>query len=305
MSARRFGGAHSPDPATRAASSLPRRRSPSVRREALRLDVRARLMYVLPLPLLFATFWDILSGDLAGTARAVLALALLMGGAFMLNEGQKAHRAYAARAVARRPAIPRKIIAAVLTGLGVGVAQIAGATPDPFVAAGFGAVALVAHLAAFGIDPLTNKGIDLTDAVIDRVAHALDEGERLLREIHDDARKIGDGQITEQLASLGDEVRAMLRRVEADPRDLDRARRYLSVHLVGAHEATRKYAETLASDETAAEDPRLRADYVSLITELEQSFQRGRASMLGEDRTDLEIEIEVLRDRMGRERAVR
>ncbi|MEM9784395.1 MAG: hypothetical protein AAF899_18210, partial [Pseudomonadota bacterium] len=204
MTARRFGGPHSPDPATRAASSLPRRRSPSIRREALRLDVRARLMYILPLPLLFATFWDIASGDLAGTARALVALALMLSGAFMLNEGQKAERAYAARAVARRPAIPRKIIAAVLTGVGVGVAQIAGATPEPLVAAGFGAVAFVAHLVAFGIDPLNHKGIDLGDATIDRVAHALDEGERILREMHDDARRIGDRAITERLASLGD-----------------------------------------------------------------------------------------------------
>ncbi|MEM9783468.1 MAG: 5-bromo-4-chloroindolyl phosphate hydrolysis family protein, partial [Pseudomonadota bacterium] len=112
-------------------------------------------------------------------------------------------------------------------------------------------------------------------------------------------------EITERLASLGDEVRAMLRRVESDPRDLERARRYLSVHLVGASEATKKYAEALEGDEDARDDPRLRDDYVTLITELEQSFQRGRNAMLGEDRTDLEIEIEVLRDRLGRERSAR
>ncbi|MEL6774960.1 MAG: hypothetical protein AAFP23_09360, partial [Pseudomonadota bacterium] len=80
--------------------------------------------------------------------------------------------------------------------------------------------------------------------------------------------------------------------------DLGRARRYLSVHLVGAHEATRKYAE--AHDQL--KDPKLRADYVDLLEALEQSFARGRERMKSDERTGLEIEIEVLRERLGRER---
>ncbi|MEM6489746.1 MAG: 5-bromo-4-chloroindolyl phosphate hydrolysis family protein, partial [Pseudomonadota bacterium] len=165
------------------------------------------------------------------------------------------------------------------------------------VAAGFGAIAFGAHLFAFGIDPLSHKGIDVSDAAHGRLVEALDKADQMLREIHDAAQSIGDREITERLAALGDEVRAMLRRLESDPRDLPRARRYLSVHLVGAHEATRKYAENHAE----IDDPTLRADFLALITELEESFQRGRDKLLSEERTDLEIEIEVLRERLSRE----
>ena len=47
------------------------------------------------------------------------AFAGLMLSAWLLNEGLRAEDAYDARAVARPPAIPRKLFAAVLTGASV------------------------------------------------------------------------------------------------------------------------------------------------------------------------------------------
>ncbi|MEM7498010.1 MAG: 5-bromo-4-chloroindolyl phosphate hydrolysis family protein [Pseudomonadota bacterium] len=308
MSGQRYGGVHSPGEAGKAARRAetagstapgPRgRTSPFAGRRAMRVDLRARLMFILPAPLLFAALLGIGGGNIAATGLSLTGFACLMFAAWMLAEGQKAARAYAARAVARRPAIPRLIIAALASGLGVALAQLAG-TGGPVTAAGFGLVALAAHVAAFGIDPLENKGIDLSDAEHGRVADAIDHAEKLLREIHDDAQGIGDHEIAERVLSLCDEVLALLRRIEQDPRDLTRARRYLSVHLVGAHEATRKYAE----NHEALDDPNLRADYLALLSELEASFQRGRDKLLADDRTDLEVEIEVLRDRLGQEKA--
>ena len=45
----------------------------------------------------------------------------------------------------------------------------------------------------------------------------------------------------------------------------------------------------------------LRQEYLDLLTDLEASFERGKASLLLDDRTDLEVEIEVLRERLGQE----
>ncbi|MEM8761359.1 MAG: 5-bromo-4-chloroindolyl phosphate hydrolysis family protein [Pseudomonadota bacterium] len=306
MSAQRYGGVHSPGEAGKAArraaaatgDTAPRgTANPFSGRRAVRVDLRARFMFLLPAPLLIAAFIAIGSGDIAATGLSLAGFTCLMFGAWMLAEGQKAARAYAARAVARRPAIPRLIIASLSAGLGVSLAQLAG-EGGVVAAAGFGLLATVSHLAAFGIDPLENKGIDLSDAEHGRVADAIEQAEKLLREIHDDAQGIGDHEIGERVLTLCDEVRALLRRIEQDPRDLTRARRYLSVHLVGAHEATRKYAENHAE----LDDPALRADYLSLLSELEASFQRGRDKLLADDRTDLEVEIEVLRDRLGQEK---
>jgi len=319
VSAQRYGGPHSPGARTPATGQdrnrpdgtgpqaggphaagpwrAPRAGTRFSGRRAAAVDVRGLVLFVLPLPLLFAAFGDIARGAVAGAAADLAALALLTGGAWLLREGQKAEAAFAARSVARRPAIPRKIIAAAAAGLGVGIAAFAGWGLGALGALGMAALTSLSHLVAFGIDPLAHKGIDVAEGEAGRVAEALDKAEARLAEITRLGRGMRDREIESRLDTLMSAVRGLLKQVEDDPRDLPRARRYLSVYLTGAHEATRKYAET----HEMLGDPGLRREYLALLGDLEASFDRGRRMLLESERTDLEVEIEVLRDRLAQE----
>jgi len=299
MSARRHGGAYSPgartDTGPNGAGAQPGARFRG--RRAASVDVRGLLLFVLPTPLLLAALWDIGGGAVAAAGGDLAAYALMMAGAWLLREGQKAEAAYQARAVARRPAVPRKILAACAAGLGVALGTLAGWGQGPVTAAGMGLLAFLAHLMAFGVDPLRHKGIDVLEGEAGRVAEALDKAEARLAEITRLAHAIRDREIEGRIDTLMTAVRGLLKQIEGDPRDLPRARRYLSVYLAGAEEATRKYAES----HEALADPGLRAQYLELIGELEANFQRGRRMLLEDDRTALEVEIEVLRERLGQE----
>ncbi len=92
-------------------------------------------------------------------------------------------------------------------------------------------------------------------------------------------------------------VRELLRTVEEDPRDLTAARKFMSIYLQGARDATVKFADIYARDRDRA----ARSDYMMLLTDLEESFNAKTKSLLLDDRSDLTVEIEVLRDRLGRE----
>lgn len=48
-------------------------------------------------------------------------------------------------------------------------------------------------------------------------------------------------------------------------------------------------------------DADAKADYLSLLDDLEQNFAARTQKLLSDDRTDLTIEIDVLRDRLARE----
>ena len=48
-------------------------------------------------------------------------------------------------------------------------------------------------------------------------------------------------------------------------------------------------------------DESAKADYLSLLDDLEQNFATRTQKLLSDDRTDLTIEIDVLRDRLARE----
>jgi CHASE3 domain sensor protein len=89
----------------------------------------------------------------------------------------------------------------------------------------------------------------------------------------------------------------MFRTIEEDPRDLTGARKYLTVYLQGARDATIKFADIYAR----SQDPQARSDYLALLEDLEQNFAARTQKMLLEDRSDLTIEIDVLRDRLQRE----
>ena len=309
--ARRYGGRYSPGARQPGQSSAPTGTpaTPFRGRAAMSVDIRALLMFVWPTPLLLSALGALGSGAPFRMALLLLAYAGLMLGAWLLREGQRAEVAYRARTIARSPAFPRKIAAAVLSGAGVALASWLGGDGGGVLATGgqliggiaFGGLTIGAHLLAFGIDPLRAKGTGETLAAgeLDRVAEALDRAEARLAEIERLAHAMRDREIDTRVARLNAAVRDMIRMVEKDPRDMGRARRYLNVYLTGAEEATRKYAE----NRERLADPALRGEYLALLTDLEASFGRGREVLLLDDRTDLEVEIEVLRERLAQEDA--
>ena len=281
--ARRFGGRYSPGANDGAA---PAGRAPE------RMAMRRNLLWVAPLPLLLTAF----SGGALTMAADLAALALLLGAAYTVGEGIKAEAIFAERKVAKRPAIPRKLFASAMTGVGVALAAF---SPDVSLLAPviYGIIAAVLHVAAFGPDPLRDKGMGADEPGSDRVARAVDEGERLLAEMREAIARAGDRQLETRVESFRDTARALFRRVEEDPRDLTGVRRYLGVYLLGARDATTRFVDLWSR----RQDDRARADYVALLDDLEETFAGRTRRLIEESRTDLDVEIGVLRERLERE----
>ncbi|GAB4390963.1 5-bromo-4-chloroindolyl phosphate hydrolysis family protein [Albidovulum sp.] len=280
--AERLTGRHSPgaDPAA------PRPPAPG------RAERRAGWIQVFAVLFALKAFWM----DPFGLALNLGACGLLVLSAWLTREGARAAAAYAARRAARRPAAPRKILGAVALGLGLGL----GAYGDggPLAAALLGLLGLALHLATFGPDPLRDKGMAAIDPFQrDRVARFVAEGESHLAAMEEAARRTGDRGITARVARFAITARDLFRTVEEDPRDLTAARRYLGVYLMGARDATIKFADLW----TRSRDPAARADFEALLNDLEGDFARRTETLLSDNRADLEIEIGVLRDRLRRE----
>ncbi|KIC16860.1 5-bromo-4-chloroindolyl phosphate hydrolysis family protein [Leisingera sp. ANG-DT] len=257
------------------------------------VGMRANLMFLPPAILTLLSLND----GATGLALGLIGAGLWTGGAFLLREGLKAEAAYGARKVARKPALPRKILAALLTGGGAALAAWK-AEPGILNAAVYGAAAAGLHITAFGIDPLQDKGVEgVDDFQQSRVARAVDEAEQSLAAMTNAALRARDRKVEARVEQFQSVARELFRTVEEDPRDLTAARKYLTVYLQGARDATVKFADIYAR----SQDAQARADYLALLDDLEQNFAARTRKMLVEDRTDLTIEIDVLRDRLQRE----
>lgn len=282
--AQRFGGEFSSDAKPKGAGQL-RHAKPQKGR------ARATILAVAALPILATAF----GGGPTKLALHIAAFALIALAAWLTKEGLEAEEAYEARLISRRPAIPRKLFGAVLTGLGVGAV-----TFDAGLMSGllYGLIAAGLHLTAFGLDPTRNKvaeGVD--DFQNARVAKAVDEGERHLRNMLELANETRDRMLIARVASFQTTAREMFRTVEHDPRDLSSSRRYLGLYLQGARDATKQYVDLTRR----TPDSEAKASYIAFLDDLEANFTAKTETLLTNNKDALTIEIDVLRERLQRE----
>ncbi len=297
--AQRFGGKFSPDSADKPAdtqANTPAGTPDRGQYQGARIDPVGGRTNVLFAPAIVLVFTSLSKGAL-GLATGLIAAGLLAGSAYLLREGLRAEAAFNDRRVARKPALPRKILASLLTGLGVALAAYRNAG-EPLAAGLFGLIGTGLHLAAFGLDPLKDKGVDgIDDFQQSRVARVVDEAEAYLDAMSDAIKRAKDRPTEARVERFQTTAREMIRTVEEDPRDLTGARKYLGVYLLGARDATVKYADLY----NRTRDDHARTDYLALLDDLETNFAAQTAKMLQDDRTDLTVEIDVLRDRLQRE----
>ncbi len=292
MMAQRYGGKYSPD-GQPVQDDLPPR-NPYHGKKRTRVGGRVNMLFLAPLPLLFSAF----ASEPVGLALDLAAFGTLILAAWLTREGMIAQEAYDARRVARRPAIPRKMFASVLTGVGLflaGLVPEGGGLLNPII---FAVLGTVLHGFSFGFDPLRDKGMEGIDTFQqDRVARVVDEAEKHLSAMSDAIRRAGDRTLEARVERFQTTARDMFRTVEEDPRDLTAARKYLGVYLLGARDATVKFADIYSRNRDSA----ARQDYEALLSDLEHNFSSKTRDLLLDDRADLNVEIEVLRERLQRE----
>lgn len=288
--ARRYGGKYSPDGARPEAGYIRSTQSAPKPVGRSREERRTGVLFLIPLIFAVSAF----RGPPGALLLGLAACGLLLLAAWLTREGILAHEAFDARRVARRPAIPRKIFGAVVTGAGLGIAGMM-AQPGLLYPALFGVAGAILHFGAFGADPLADKGMEGVDQFqTDRVARAVDEAEVYLKGMKDAILRAGDRNLEARVERFVLTARSMFRSVESDPGDLTAARKYLSVYLMGARDATVKFADVYARNK----DPKPRADYEALLTDLETNFAGRTQALLANNHSDLDVEIAVLRDRL-------
>lgn len=294
--ARRYGGRYSPDPRPDGSEAKDAAKRLSTAPTRFRIAPGGARVNFLYLPAAVLAFMS-LGGGPERLALGLVGAAFWALAAWLTREGLRAEAAYHDRKVARRPALPRKILASLLTGAGTAIAAGVSGT-DLLGAALYGVIGTTLHVTAFGIDPLSDKGLAGVDQFQqDRVARAVDEAEHLLSEMRHAVGQLGDRPLETRVEQFERTAQQLFRTVEQDPRDLTSARRFLSVYLMGARDATAKYADIAERGRNDA----ARRDYLALLDDLEENFAARTRKLLQNDRADLNVEIEVLRDRLRRE----
>jgi hypothetical protein len=265
------------------------------------------LPFLLVPPMLMA----LLAGRAGPATAGIAAMAAMWLASGLMRRGLAAEADYAARAVAKAPRPPLKLLASLLYAAAIFVFALwgsAGGLLGLGAATGVGAallfagLGLVGCLLAYGADPRRDKGVaaevtSRSGVRTEQVVAAVAEAEAKIREIEAAAAGLHGLELRSRLRRIVEQARTVLRQIERDPRDLARARRFLVTYLDGTRDVVRKYAE---QQHDLAETP-LGESFRRVLTTIEQVFIEQEEVLKRNDALDLDVQIEVLETQLKRE----
>lgn len=251
---------------------------------------RGAWLFVLPLPLLFAALAALAKGALLPLTVTATAYGLSLGGALLARRGFAWEADHRDRPLA--PPLPYKTLAAGLLALAALVAAWLGAGHSLAVGLGFAATAWLGFYLRYGLDPRPEKPVVAAGSGVDAeaVARALDEARRAIDAIDRARAQLGNPELTERLARISRLAGQIVEQIAARPRDLRRARKFLTVYLDGARQVSEGYART----HRHSPSPVLEDNFRRVLVTIEDSFRDQHRRLLDNEVLDLDVQIEVL-----------
>ncbi len=260
--------------------------------------VRGLLLLLLPLPLLIAFLAALATGQLGAVLANGAGFGLFMLGAALARAGFRVEREYQRRSLARAPRLPLKALGGLVVALAAGFTAFTAAGYGLLTSLAFGVATLIGYLMCYGLDPRRDKfDAQQVGVSADEVLAALEEGERAIRSIEKARAQLRNQELRARLGRITAQARKILEGIEADPKDLRRARKFLVVYLEGAQRVSEGYARTHAKLESGE----LEDNFRRVLDSIEQVFAEQQARLLEDDALDLDVQIEVLQKQLQQE----
>ncbi|MCG6940295.1 MAG: 5-bromo-4-chloroindolyl phosphate hydrolysis family protein [Thiohalocapsa sp.] len=250
-------------------------------------------LFVLPLPVALAAVFALARGQLGPLVGDALGYGLMLAGALLVRRGRDGG-ASGIGGAAFWHRWPPKTVGAGLIALGSGVTAGLGAGHHPAIAAAFALVTLLGFHLAYGLDfSLRRRPLGLGTYGEESLRRAV----QAIAAIEQARRDIRQPELDTRLDSIAALARQIIQRVEEDPRDLWRARKFLNVYLDGVQRVVEGYAKT--HGQVAA--PQLDQRFRHALETVEAAFREQYQVLLERDVDDLDVQIEVLTRQLERE----
>lgn len=262
-----------------------------------RYSPRGLLLYFLPMALIPATFIALGKGHLLGVIVNAIGFGLYMLAAWCLRKGLQAEHVYEKSRIARPPQ-PLKMTAAIIAALTTGMVAWLGAGRPLPVALLFAVGAFLGMYLSYGFDPRKEKNIVAAHGYSrDEILQTLEDSSRIIRGIEQANDRIRNAELNQRIERICEIADSILAEIEADPRDIRRARKFLNVYLDGARQVTEGYAKTHPQTQSGE----LEQNFRNVLETIESVFQEQHQKLLEEDVFDLDVKIEVLTTQLKRE----
>lgn len=233
-------------------------------------------------------------GDLSELFQSSLAFFLVVLAAVFTRKGLRATAEYEARALSAPPP-PYRYYGLFLASTASFV--VARLLNDYSIAESLAFTVLTAlgYFLYYELDPRREKLVEGVGGYsTEELAEIIREAQERIDDIESQKLKLGDSEVSQQLARIVGLAEDVLGILESKPKQLRQARRFMNVYLDGAREVTVGYASMF--DKT--QNVELHNNFRDVLNTIENSFLEQREKLLSNDLLDLDIQIEVLKKQM-------
>lgn len=263
-----------------------------------RYSPRGFLLYGLALALIPATVVALIRGHaMAAVLNAAAFTGYMMAGSWLRKGFRAEDPALRDRWLAQRH-WPYKTLAALAVAVITGLLAYVGLGHAMTQAGLYAGGAFVGMVLSYGIDRRQKTPLKTADGYSeDEIRQTLIDAYRRIALIEQANRDIIQSELNQRIASICDIAETIVNDLEADPRGIRRARKFLKVYLDSVHQVVQGYADT----HRQAGSPTLESNFREALTAIESAFTEQRQKLLDEDVFDLDVKIEVLTSQLKRE----
>ncbi len=262
----------------------------------VKTGIKGTLLFLMPLPVLVGAVIHLLRGNVFSSLTAGALFAGFMVAAVIARHGFKLESRFKQKRLAKAPGTPFKSVAAIILGITTGLTAFLLSGYGLIASVLIGFVALLGFYMAYGVDPRRDKTGNISLGVsADEVFEALEAAEIKIDTIEKARKSIRNIQFDQHLKRIIDKARGILTLIEEDPKDLNRARKFLKVYLDGTARVTESYAKTHGKNATTEV---LETNFQEVLDSIEKTFDEQHQKLLRNDQLDLDVKIEVLKTQL-------
>ena len=254
-------------------------------------------LFILPLPLLLKAILSLWTGNPYDFAASGASWLLFLAAAVVCRRGLQTELMEVDRPLTSIRASQLKTAGGALVAIATMVTALFTVGHGAPIALAYGLIAGLGYFLLYGREVASKPAQRNRGFEGDEVGRLLRQAYARLDRIERARTAIASGEFQQRLGNIVNGAERIIKLVADDPRDLRRARKFLTVYLEGAERVIEEYARTHAN----AGSPDLEHNFRTLLVDMENTCDEQFRKLLEHDVSDLEVRIEVLSARLRRE----
>ena len=255
---------------------------------------RGNFLYIFLAPLFLAVILALIAKSIPAFIMNSIAFALFFLTAKLNEIGLTKEYEYHTTTLTKAPKVPYKAITALVLGVSTLYTGWFAGGQEFITSAFLGIISSVGYFLYYGFDPKDDKLQNIGDISAEFVIETLAEARGKLADIEENMKKIKESSLHSKLRIATDKAYEILNNIEADPKDLRVARKFIIVYIDGIKKVTQSY--TSMEENEITDDTKSKLN--TLLIDVEKRFDKEINRLKKNNQFDLDVNIDVLQEQI-------